>query len=281
MTLPDTLRGEFYSSIKQNIDANLEEAFTHKEGPGSQPFLEREESFLDGIVTPMYKYDVIAKYAAWSYLELSKHIKPDFFTIIGTSPDENIYTTADTFTTPIDYVRTHPEPVRQARKEIDAKEDSQKFIDTHFVQSQLPLLQYTYKHSFSEIKIFPLLIPTHKVQEVRMFLQELLVENNFETTLIIPTNMTQYGAEYNFIPFTENPKKSVQRLDKKLLSLLQKRKTEKFLEKIHSTAHSMNNPAGLSTLYEFTSKDPLLHKYKVLKPSKSRKTMVSVASLTF
>ena len=282
MTLPDTLQGEYYPSVKQHIVKQLDEAFTSEKGAGSQPFLERDDDILPGLVIPMYPYKYSAPCSSWGYIELSKHEKPDVFIILGTTEKENIITTTDTFTTPVDYVRVHHESVAKLKElREDVEEDSQAFIDTHFVQSQLPLLQYTFKHSYAEIKILPLLIPKHKYKQASTMIEELVVDIDIEATVIAPTNLTKYGATYNFLPFTQDILPSIKKLDKEMLSLLSSQRIDTFLEKHHSIVHSLDNPAGLATLYTYTKRHTQhLQKYMTTNDVDGKtKRVVSYASI--
>ena len=275
MILPDTLQGALYPSIRQHIFTLLDDTFTSDNGVGVKPYIDHTKSSMEGIVTPLYKYEDSAATASWSYLPLSQAKRPDVFVIIGTH--ESLTTTSATFKTPIDNVRVHTESFRYFKEHT--KEDHEPFLETNYVQSQLPLLQYIFKHEYEKMKILPILGPQHSFEIISDLLEDLLVEKDLTMTLVIPTNLTKYGSTYRFLPFTQNPLKQIEDLDRKTLKDLQKRRFDSFRDRYHSLSHTLDNPTGLLVFHRFCS-TPTLECYTQVRPNEDDKTVVSFASLT-
>jgi AmmeMemoRadiSam system protein B len=240
---PDTLKGQFYKGAPTLIDDQLDEAFRSQRGPGATPRIS-EESSVEGVITPVYDYEYAAPCAAWAYNRLAQSGFPDVF-IIPVQADTTAVT-EETFTTPYDYVRVDQTFQRELHRKTDASYDNEVFTESNLVQSQLPLLQYTFSNRREEIKIAPVALSAEKtLKSFAIDIQEVAVDLDRSYRVIVPTNIIQYGTAYNFVPFTQQRLQKIQSLDETTLNRIRDNEPLSLLEHVSSNHLSMNNYLGV------------------------------------
>lgn len=241
--IPDTLEGQFYKSAPTLIDDQLEKAFSSNRGPGTTPRLS-EASNVEGIISPVYDYEYAAPCAGWSYSELAQSGFPDVF-IIPIQADKTAVT-EETFTTPYDYVRVDQTFQKELHRKTGASYDDDVFMDSNLVQSQLPLLQHAFGARREEIKIAPIALSAENtLKSFAIDIQEVAVDLDRSFRIIVPTNLLQYGAEYSFVPFTQQPLQKVESLDETTLQRIRSNEPLRLLEHVSSNHLTMNNYLGV------------------------------------
>lgn len=240
---PDTLKGQFYKAAPTTLNNQLDKSFKSKRGPGATPTL-ADDRDIDGIISPVYDYEYAAPCAAWAYSALAKSGFPDVF-IIPFQADKTAVT-EETFTTPYDYVRVDQTFQREVKRKTGAEYDNDVFTDTDLVQSQLPILQYTFSERQEAIKIAPIAISADKtLKSFALDLKEIAVDLSRSYRIITPTNILQYGAEYSFVPFTQQPLEKITELDKTTLGRIRENEPLSLLEHVSANHLSMNNYLGV------------------------------------
>jgi AmmeMemoRadiSam system protein B len=240
---PDTLKGQYYKAAPTLIDQQLDEAFESERGPGATPRISEDRS-LEGIITPVYDYEYAAPCAGWAYDDLAQSGFPDVF-IIPVQADKTAVT-EETFTTPYDYVRVDQTFQRELHRKTGAKYDNDVFTESDLVQSQLPLLQYTFSSEREAIKIAPIALSAEKtLKSFAIDIKEVAVDLDRSFRIIVPTNIIQYGTEYNFVPFTQERLQKIQDLDKTTLNRIRDNEPLSLLEHVSSNHLSMNNYLGV------------------------------------
>ncbi len=258
------LTGVYFHAAPTLIDKQLIEAFSSPRGPGDVPVAPaNKKDQVRGIIVPKYPYDLAAPCAGWAYKALSETNTPDLILIIGQSKTDQDGFTIEPYETPYGIVRVDQAFARELEKKTSLKQRDALFDEDDTVESQLPLLQFVYKHSKTPLKILPILI-SHKTElkKLAVDIKELLIETGKNAAIVIPTNITSYGRNYNYIPFSEDAHKKVYELDKGALDLISEDKPLEYLK--YADEHAMNtqNYLGITlALLILKPKKVLLEQY--------------------
>ena len=277
---PDTLKGQYYEGAPTLIDDQLDKASEHGRGPGAKPRLTDKED-VDGIITPCYEYDVAAPCALWAYNALARSGFPDVFILPVQA--ETTAVTEETFTTPYDYVRVDQTFQRELRRKTGVEVDDDVFVESDLVQSQLPLLQYAFSEEREAIKIAPVAVSSDQtLKSFAIDIEEVCVDLDRDYRVIVPTNLLQYGQEYDFVPFTQQVTKKVDELDKETLQRIKAGEPLSLLEHVSANHLSMNNYLGvvLSLLLVDPDSIDLEQYYTTHDLDGDTSTVVSFASFT-
>ncbi len=258
------LSGVYYNAIQMNLDKQLEEAFTGKKGPGELPvkFSGKQEDIIKGIIVPKYKYDVAGYCAAWAYKALAESEIPDVVIIVG-QVKEGAGITMESWETPYGLVRVDQALARALISKGTISENNELFDNDEQIESQLPFLQFVFKSNKEALKILPILV-SHDVQmkKLAVDIKEVLLELGKKAVVIIPTNFTYYGPEYNYIPFSQEPNKKVYELDKGAIDLISEDKPVEFLQYVDEKVMNLDNFLGITfALLLLKPKKVLLEQY--------------------
>jgi len=258
------LTGIYYPAAQTLIDKQLIEAFTSEKGPGDIPVApSNKKEHVKGIIVPMYPYDLAAPCAGWAYKALSETNVPDVVIILGQSKTEDDGFTIDPYETPYGIVRVDQALAREIEKKTELKQRDAIFDEDDTIESQLPLLQFVYKQAKTPLKILPILV-SHKTElkKLAVDIKEILMETGKKAAIVVPTNFTSYGRNYNYIPFSEDAHKKVYELDKEALDLISANKPLDYLK--YADEHMMNtqNYLGITlALLILKPKTVLLEQY--------------------
>jgi AmmeMemoRadiSam system protein B len=240
---PDRLKGQYYKGAPTTLDKQLDDAFEGERGPGATPSLTERRS-IKGVITPVYDYEYAAPCSGWAYNALADSGFPDLF-ILPVQADKTAVT-HETFQTPYDYVRVDQTFQREVQRKTGAEEDNDIFLESDLVQSQLPLLQYAFSEEREAIKIAPITISADQtLKNFAIDLKEIAVDLNRSYRIIVPTNIIQYGREYNFVPFTQGKLDKLNELDRETLDLIRDNEPLGLLEHVSAHHLSMNNYLGV------------------------------------
>lgn len=257
----DTLAGMYYKNAPTLLNQELEKAFESQKGPGSMPGQSREEDGLQGIIVPRFKYEIAAPCSAWGYKALQERTTSDVYIIVSQSNEDVTYVTDEPFKTPYGIVRVDQNLNRTLTKRDDVEKNDAAFDEDEHVRSQLPLLQFS--TAKEGLKILPIQISSKtNLKELSVDIKEALMDQDKKASVITPTNITKYGADHTYIPFSQKPVKQVEELDRGFIKRLKQGNPRKVLE--YYEDHSMNteNIIGLLfTLIHTKPEEVLLEQY--------------------
>lgn len=234
------LTGVYYHAAPTLIDKQLVEAFMSDKGPGDAPVApSNKKDHVKGIIVPKYSYDLAAPCAGWAYKSLSESFIPDVIIIIGQSKTDDDGFTIEPYETPYGIVRVDQALARDIENKTELKQRDAIFDEDDTIESQLPLLQFVYKQAKNPVKILPILV-SHKTElkKLAVDIKEILLETGKKAAIIVPTNFTSYGRNYEYIPFSEDAHKKVYELDKGALDLISENKPLDYLK--YTDEHMMN-----------------------------------------
>lgn len=257
------LSGQYYSGAPTILDRQITEYFKHEKGPGDLPIKPEQNKNLHGIITPTYQYELAGPCAAWAYKDLAENGAPDIVIIIGQTKKEYSGITTEPFETPYGMARVDQKFARALIERGNIKENKAMFDEDEQIESQLPMLQFTFKKESEGLKILPILISTDvKFKELAVDIKEILLEQEKKAAIIIPTNFTHHGANHGYIPFSEKPVKKVYELDEGAIELIKANKPQEYLEYVDKHAMNTDNYLGIiMALLIIKPKKVLLEQY--------------------
>jgi len=210
---PTIVAGSFYESSFTKLENQIKELF--EKGPGSLPIKKREKSIF-AVIAPHAGYSFSGKCQAWVYKELAEAKFPEVYVILGTNHTSsyNVINYED-WETPFGIIKN-------AGINLKIKEDNMR--QEHSIEVQLPFLQFINKDHLKDIKILPVLT-NHYHEELCKKIAEI---KNF--ILIVSSDFTHFGPNYNYTPFIYNKKENLYGLDRKAIDFILKLDLEGFLE---------------------------------------------------
>jgi hypothetical protein len=219
--------GSWYAGTSAGLQAQIEECFTHKLGPGKPPkVVEKGARSLVGLVCPHAGYMYSGPVAAHGYYKLAADGKPDVIAIF--SPNHTGLGSAlaimneGVWRTPLGDVEIDAPTANQILREsriIDV--DDTAHASEHSIELQLPFLQYLYGSSFKFVPICFLMQDLESSREVGQAVAKALADKN--ALVIASTDMTHY-----------EPQKSAERKDKMAIEAAIKMDEEQYYSTVES-----------------------------------------------
>ena len=191
--------GSWYAGTLDRLRSQIEEAFTHRLGPGSLPTVVKDgPRRLVGLVCPHAGYIYSGPVAAHGYYQLAKDGKPDVIVIF--SPNHSGRGSAlavmreGVWRTPLGDVEIDAEiadKILQGSQIIDVDEVAHAY--EHSIELQLPFLQYLYGSGFKFVPITFMMQDLESSREVGKATARALSGKN--ALVIASTDMSHYEPQ--------------------------------------------------------------------------------------
>ena len=181
---------------------------------------------------PHAGYDFSGKCMAYLYDAISKQ-EIETFIILGTNHTglgSKISLSIDDFDTPFGLVETDIhfiEQIIQNKENLDIKVDETPHKYEHSIEVQLPFIQVLFK----EFKIVPILVRDLSLKNISKFSEIISKLTNDKTFILSSSDFTHYGAAYGFVPFKNNVKENLYKLDNADIDEILKLNVKGFLDK--------------------------------------------------
>jgi AmmeMemoRadiSam system protein B len=196
---PPAVAGSWYSGSPKGLRTQIEELFTHRQGPGSLlPTVKNGPRNLVGLVVPHAGYMASGPVAAHAYYNLAKDGKPDIIVIFGpnhTGRGSALSIMNEGFwRTPLGEVEIDTETadrILQISQIIDV--DDMAHTYEHSIELQLPFLQYLYGSEFKFVPVCFMMQDLESSREVGKAVAEALKGRN--ALVIASTDMTHYEPQ--------------------------------------------------------------------------------------
>jgi len=271
------LSGVYFHAAPTLLDKQIEQAFKHGLGPGDLPVSSESEN-VKGIIVPQHGYDLAGPCAAWAYKALAETKEPDLVIIVGTGDEAGI--TEEPWNTPYGLVRVDQSFARALVERKNISVHNKIFEEDTQIESQLPFLQYVFKQKGP--KILPVLVTKKTdLKELAVDIKEILMEQNKTAIIVVPSNLTHFGREYGYVPFSHDEHKQVYDLDKGAIELIQEKDVDGFLK--YMDTHGMNTSNYLGIIFSIYAMKPekiLLEQYYTSADmNKDYKNFVSFSSI--
>jgi len=101
----------------------------------------------------------------------------------------------------------------------------------HAVEVQLPLLQYY----FRDMDILPVVCGEMPLDMIRQAAEALAREDTPETLWVVSSDFTHYGRNFGYLPFTDNVRENLYRLDGEAAALVARRDFDGFADFLRRT----------------------------------------------
>lgn len=239
------------------LDRQFEELFTHEQGPGALPTKIGDGEPVQAVIVPHSPYPVAGANMAWAYKALSEGAVNDKLFIIVAQAQHSTAagTTMETFLTPYGEVRTDQHFIRELLAKGNIQLNDEAHAKESCIEIQLPFLQYVFKRHSEQIKIVPLLLNTETdVAALSVDIKETLLEQNKEATFIFVSNLTSYGRDFHYVPFTEHIPENIAKQDKELIQALQHRDKDVFDTALAETLTPVSGRSALDLYFKYFSK---------------------------
>ncbi|MGE0793608.1 MAG: AmmeMemoRadiSam system protein B [Candidatus Woesearchaeota archaeon] len=227
-----------YASGMISLDKQLQEAYEGERGPGTIPLKADKVNLpVKAIIVPHAPMNLAGACSAWAYKELAENNDiTTYFIIAQPQFSEESGTTMETFEMPFGEVRVDQNIVRELVKKGNIKLNDELHAKENLIEVQLPFLQHINKNRMEKIKIVPLLLNSDiNFGELSVDIKEVLMEQGKEAVFIFVSNLTSYGRNFHFVPFTEDIIKNIVKIDKSLIDAIQKDDEEGFFQVVDET----------------------------------------------
>ena len=247
MVRESIVSGMFYDGEKEDLIKQIKQCFTSKFGPGKLPKPIGNKT-LFGCIVPHAGFTFSGMAAAHAYKEIAESRQPDLFIILGTDHTgiEGTCASADDWSVPTGIVKNHKD-FTKALIANGIKESATNHADEHSIEVQLPFLQFVNK----DPKICPVTIsPDKDYKEIAAIINQTVKETKVKPIIIISSDFTHYGINYNYVPFTTNIKANLYKLDKEAIDKILELDPEAFLDHIRKTKATICGYNAIAVLLE-------------------------------
>lgn len=202
------LAGSWYPADSSQLQSMLLEYLDKAQ---TRP-VEDQQNKVFALISPHAGYQFSGPVAAYGYKLLAgKNIRRVI--ILGTSHHAYFkgasIADAKAYETPLGKVYLDKEAVKELKENPLFQSYTEAHKKEHSVEIQLPFLQVT----LNEFTIVPLLIgrlDKEKAQSIAESLKKLIDE---ETMIVVSSDFTHYGPNYQYIPFTDNVQQKIESLN--------------------------------------------------------------------
>lgn len=228
--------GMFYPADFGELDKSIRDSFKGKLGPGTLPSEKRDKKIF-GAIVPHAGYAYSGQCAAWAYKEIAESEFPDVYIILGNDHSgigEDSVSTED-WQTPFGVIKNNN---IFAEKLIDNKtlfENNKAHYQEHSIEVQLPFLQFASKSSLGSLSTVPIMISTGNYKPIADRIHKIISETKKKVCIICSSDFTHYGESYSYVPFKDNIKDNLYKLDAKAIEFIEKLDSEGFLRYIKET----------------------------------------------
>lgn len=229
--------GQFYEADKEKLKEQIQFCFKSKLGPGE--IKNKTNKRIFGVTCPHAGYPFSGYGMAYSYKAIAESKLPELFVILGTNHNGTGETSAmiDDWKTPLGIVKTDKDFI----KKLGISTDSFSHENEHSIEVQLPFLQYINK----DIKVAGISISDYDKE-----LAEKIAKTNKNICIIASGDFTHYGSSYGYVPFEDNIKENLYKLDKGAIKFIEKLDSKGFLDYIDKTGATICGRASISTAIE-------------------------------
>jgi len=220
--------GQFYEGEKESLQRQVKECFSHKLGPGMPKDQGNQGNLPMGIISPHAGFMFSGPCAAHSFARLKTGKQSPLFFIIGLSHRGGPSAfSAEDWQTPLGIAKNDVGLTRKLSETTGIKINEQVHAPEHSLEVQLPFLQYLY----DEFTFVPLIIsPDKSYKAMAQKCSTILSEIKRPWSIVVSSDFTHYGFNYGYVPFLNNVKENMKKLDGQALSHIESLDSEGFLK---------------------------------------------------
>jgi AmmeMemoRadiSam system protein B len=244
MRLP-VVAGQFYDD--DGLVEQIKRCFLHPLGPGSLPSA-RKSGILSAAICPHAGYVFSGPCASWAYKAVAEAGLPDVFIMLGASHSGRTSCfSSDDWAVPNGTVKNDKELTLLLSDKLGIPVDERPHANEHSIEVQLPFLQFAVKSP----KIVPLMV-SHDLDPIELGknLKKALVHSRKKYVVIASSDFTHYGVNYGYMPFRDDKKGNLYRLDKSAIDFILQKKTGRFLDFVDDTHATICGSLPVAVLLE-------------------------------
>ena len=228
--------GSFYEAAPKHLEAQIRECFLSKFGPGKLPGKQTGKE-IKAVICPHAGYMYSGACAAHAYKALAEAKIPDLYILIGPNHQSGQSSvSSETIQTPLGIIRADQNFARDLAAKKNLKLDDGVHAREHSVEVQLPFLQFVLKEKMDKVKIVPIIISHDAdLHQVAIDIKETLLDQDKKAVFIVSSDFTHYGYGYGYVPFSENIKENLEKLDMGAVELIKKQDYNGFLNYVEET----------------------------------------------
>ncbi|MCK4522100.1 MAG: AmmeMemoRadiSam system protein B, partial [Nanoarchaeota archaeon] len=160
----------------------------------------------------------------------------------------------DDWETPIGIVKTDRNFGRKLSEISNLPIDEDIHKQEHSIEVQLPFLQFASRDKLKELRILPIMIsPDINYKEIALHIKKTIEAEKKRVVLIASSDFTHFGHNYGYVPFKDNIRESLYKLDKDAIELIKGLKTADFLKYTDKTQATICGKYPIAAMLE-TSK---------------------------
>ncbi len=267
--------GLFYEGNKDKLAEQIKGCFTT--GPGLPGI--KKEGLIKGAIVPHAGYPYSGRCAAYAYKEILEHKLPDTFIILGTNHSgPEVSTTIEDYETPLGIAKIDL-PLARAIINNGVRNDPEPHEHEHSIEVQIPFLQYF----VPDLKIVPIVVGGPRYKLAAEAIRKAVKETGRKICIIASSDFTHYGFTYSYVPFTENIRENIEKLDMGAIEFIKKNDSDGFMKYVDGKQATICGKYAIAALIDalfksdvelvkYTMSGDIIHDYSV---------SVSYASILF
>ncbi len=222
--LESTLAGSWYPAGAEQLRAAIEQQLAElppmeKQGERRNILILPHAGYVYSLPTAIYGIRAIAGQPFKRVLLLAPSHR-------AWLPDQLAAPEAAAVTTPLGDIAMDTEGIRSLARNFPVVMSNAIHQQEHAAQIQYPLLQVALK----DFCLLPLIVGSLKTRALESAASALAPLWDAETLLVISSDFTHYGEDFQFTPFPEGAEEAVRQLDLAAFGLLQKQDRAGFLD---------------------------------------------------
>lgn len=259
MVREPVVAGMFYEKDKEALLKQIEDCFLSSFGPGRLPSINEtgvKEDIL-GIVSPHAGYAFSGMCAAHGFKELAETDKTDIYILLGLSHSGMpSCVSKEDWRTPLGVVKNEKQITEDIMEQCRLLVNENAHSNEHSIEVQIPFIQYINEQILNnnDFGIVPVIISEDlDFEKFGVALARVIKEwgeKGKKIKLIASSDFTHYGVNYGYIPFTDNKKESMEKLDKGAIQEILKLDSIGFLDYINKTGATICGKYPIAALIE-------------------------------
>ena len=237
--------GAFYESDLDRLKKQIKGCFLSDFGPGSLPEKSRNNQ-IKGVVVPHAGFPYSGPCAAFCYKAIAEAEKPDLFVVLGTShAGFGSSVSLEDWKTPLSIAKID-EDFGRALVDAGIEHNEHAHAGEHSIEVQLPFLQFILK----DFRFVPILV-SDDFKQVADAISKAAEKTKKKVIILASSDFTHFGANYGYVPFTDNIKENMYALDKGAIDFIKKMNAEGFLKYTGETGATICGKFAIAALLKF------------------------------
>jgi len=263
--------GQFYPGTADELKKSIEQSFRHKLGPGMSGA--GGGKTVLGIISPHAGYTFSGPSAAHGFRAIKEsdfdpcNSENDLFIIIGFSHsglDREASTISADWETPLGVAEVDKQFVELLISESAGMivENPMSLNSEHSIEVQLPFLQFIYNNNDSskerrkKFRFVPISVSHNcDFRKLADIIKSVVKKTGKRVCYIASSDFTHYGYSFGFVPFSDNIKENLKKLDMGAIEFINKLDSDGFLAYLRKTGATICGSSPIALLLELIKEE--------------------------